>query len=420
MTIKLMSGIVGLWCGFLAAGTWILPMGGLLLLTPSARAAPIPMLPDEDEEAAAAAIALASEVEVMRLAGEFDRPAFMFESVDLNGDGVGEIIEVSPPQQLETPGWMRVFDGATEAALYLLQPPIDEMGFGEHAAVVSDCDGDGLPELAVWSWIEVAQASSPLSMEVRIRVFAGANGDLIGILRAQREVGENVVISDFVVEIAADANLDGAIDVVDIIEASAAVGTEAALTPTVDCKADGELTVADLGAVIQRAVEEPAARRVQLYSVGLRNLALVQPIAPPGDGIDPISMGGGAEGGGGIPCAVAWQGWGCWLGLGVVVTDFIWLMAALAKCTGPQALICIVAELCHLARFITELIGFVQICLTNGQCLPSWLLAAAGILALVAAICSGAEKLTDSVKTTITDWLRSIGKKLGEFRFSAA
>lgn len=58
--------------------------------------------------------------------------------------------------------------------------------------------------------------------------------------------------------------------------------------------------------------------------------------------------------------------------------------------------------------------------LTNGQWLPSWLLAAAGILALVAAICSGAEKLTDSVKTTITDWLRSIGKKLGEFRFSAA
>lgn len=388
-------------------------MGGSLLVAPAALAAPIPMLPDEDEDAAEAANALAGEIEAMRLAGEFDRPAFMFDAVDLNGDGVGEIIEVSPPQQLEMPGWMRVFDGATEAVLYLLQPPIDEMGFGEHAAVVSDCDGDGLPELAVWSWLDVPQSSTPFTMEVRLRVFAGSSGELIGLLRTQREVGQPVAMADFVIEVAADANLDGSIDAVDVIEASAAVGTDAALTPTVDCKADGELTVADLGAVVQRAIEEPIARRVQLYSVGLRNVALVQPIAPPGDGIDPSSMGGGGGGAGvGTPCVVGWQGGlQCWSQAAYLGYDIYKLVQKMILCSGPQAAICVLAILCNMVSILNQILLFVDQCLTNGLCLPSWVTWVTAALAFLGHVCDGElSSLTSEQKEKLLELLRAARK----------
>ena len=403
MKIKSMAGFFGLWCAVLATGTWILPVRALAM--------PVAILLDETDEANEVALALASEIEAMRLAGEFDRPAFIFDAVDLNGDGVGEFVEVSPPQQLETPGWMRVFDGATEAALYMLQPSVAEMGFGEHAAVVNDCDGDGLPDLAVWSWLEVPQAPSPISMEVRIRVFAGASGELIGVLRAEREFGQAVVLSDFVVEVAGDANLDGAIDVIDIVEVSAAVGTEAALMPTVDCKADGELTIADLGAVVQRVVEEPVSRRVQLYSVGLRNLSLVEPIAPPGEGINPSSTGGRT---GEPPCDWGWQGGPqCWAQVGYLAYDLVKFLRNQSLCVGPQAFACAFLNMCADISILNQLLLLVDQCYTNGACLPPWFPYVTLILGILAKACSeGLSSLNAEKRGELLDLIERLRREM--------
>ncbi len=45
-----------------------------------------PVFELQDDESLAAAFALRDALEAMRLAGEFDRPAFNFHRVDLTGD----------------------------------------------------------------------------------------------------------------------------------------------------------------------------------------------------------------------------------------------------------------------------------------------------------------------------------------------
>jgi hypothetical protein len=145
----------------LAVGTWILPARTLAAPAPAAPIAPI-----DDGDATVSLLALRDAIEAMRLAGEFDRAPFAFNGADLNGDGIVETIEVFPPQRLETRGSIRVVDGATGTERCTLRAPEGEMGFGELAAVVEDCDLDGLPDIVVGSWRDLRQPDSPWLLEL--------------------------------------------------------------------------------------------------------------------------------------------------------------------------------------------------------------------------------------------------------------
>ena len=416
MRLSLTRYLMAVLC-MLAAGTWILPVHTL------AAPAPAPAAPIDDGDEIVSLLTLRDAIEAMRLAGEFDRAPFAFNGADLTGDGVAETIEVFPPQRLETPGFMRVIDGATGADRYTLRAPAGEMGFGEHCAVVSDCDEGGILDIGVLSWLDASGDPSSALMELRMRVFSGASGELVGVLHTVREVGSVLSPTDLSIIVAGDANGDGFLDVADVVNASAALTSSAALVPAIDCKMDGGLTLEDFTTVIERVIEEPQSQRAALYSMALQELEIAEPIAPPGTGVDPSQMGGGAAGGGGGGggaggggCVVQWQGGYCWYGLGGLVFDFTWLMAAMAGCTGAHAPVCVLARICQLARFLSELLAFANACLTNGQCLPDWLVHVSGFIFLIGTICQGIEFLTKGLKDRIVDLLRRIGRGLGDVR----
>jgi hypothetical protein len=398
----------------LAAGTWILPVHTL------AAPAPAPAAPIDDGDETVALLALRDAIEAMRLAGEFDRAPFAFNGADLTGDGVAETIEVFPPQRLETPGAMRVVDGATGTERYTLRAPAGEMGFGDLAALVADCDNDGTLDIAVWSWLDVADASSPTSMRGRIRVVSGLSGELIGLLETVREIGSPVSLAEFQVVVAADSNLDGTLDATDFLHASAVLAGDAASTPTVDCKADGALTMEDLTAVIERVIEEPQSQRVALHSMALQQPEIAQPIAPPGSGVDPSQMGGGAAGGGGGGCVVRWSGsLACYASLGGILWDFKNLVRDMLRCP-PAAPICLIANLCHYARFLVELAAFVRGCFLSGDCVPGWLEVLFIGIGAIATICSDINSWTEGIAKRLRDsilrGLRELGDRLGTFR----
>ena len=100
MKIKSMSGVFGLWCAFLAAGTWILPMGGFLLLAPTSEASPIRAVPDESDALQEAQQLLSS----LLAEGAFDRAPYISRDVDLSADGEPESIEVTLALHLVAPG----------------------------------------------------------------------------------------------------------------------------------------------------------------------------------------------------------------------------------------------------------------------------------------------------------------------------
>jgi hypothetical protein len=141
-------------------------------------------------------------------------------------------------------------------------------------------------------------------------VFSGSDGSLIGLVKSVRDVAQPRAFSesdpDIDAVVAADANEDGAINIADLVEASAALAHETALAPTVDGDADGELSLADLGFVAERVIDEAHSPRVQLHSMALRNIGFLVAIAPPSAETHPSSTGG--AGGAAPPCPVMWQG----------------------------------------------------------------------------------------------------------------
>jgi hypothetical protein len=338
---------------------------------------------------------------------------------DLTADGVAETIEVFPPQRLETPGAMRVVDGATGTERYTLRAPSSEMGFGDLAALVADCDNDGTLDIAVWSWLDVADASSLRLMRGRIRVVSGLSGELIGLLETVREIGSPVSLAEFQAVVAADSNLDGTLDATDFLHASAALATDAALSPALDCKADGALTLDDLGSVFQHVAEEPTERRAELYSQALRNPEVVAVIAPEGGALTTQVAPGGAAGGQ-VPCVVKWSGsLACYAALGGILWDFTRLVRDMLRCP-PAAPICLIANLCHYARFLVELAAFVRSCFLSGDCVPAWLEVLFIGIGGIAAICSDINSWTEGIEKRLRDsilrGLRELGDRLGTFR----
>ena len=412
MRLSLTRYLMAVLC-MLAAGTWILPVHTL------AAPAPAPAAPIDDGDEIVSLLTLRDAIEAMRLAGEFDRAPFAFNGADLTGDGVAETIEVFPPQRLETPGFMRVIDGATGAERYTLRAPSSEMGFGDLAALVADCDNDGTLDIAVWSWLDVADASSPTLMRGRIRVVSGLSGELIGLLETVREIGSPVSLAEFQAVVAADSNLDGTLDATDFLHASAALATDAALSPALDCKADGALTLDDLGSVFQHVAEEPTERRAELYSQALRNPEVVAVIAPEGGALTTQVAPGGAAGGQ-VPCVVRWSGsLACYAALGGILWDFTRLVRDMLRCP-PAAPICLIANLCHYARFLVELAAFVRSCFLSGDCVPAWLEVLFIGIGGIAAICSDINSWTEGIEKRMRDsilrGLRELGDRLGTFR----
>jgi hypothetical protein len=395
MKILLTRYLTALIC-MLAVGTWILPVHTL--------AAPTPRFRSADDESYPALLALRNSLEAMRVAGQLDYATFSFSSGDLTGDGIADSIDVFPPQRLETPGSMRVIDGATGSERYTLRAAAGEMGFGEHAAIVDDADGDSLPDIAAFTWAPVGGIASEEPILLRVRVFSGDSGELIGLLETVSQHAEVPDLLDYDVVIAGDANLDGVLNATDVIDASAALATDAALTPTVDCKADGAITIEDFGSVVQRVTEEPIAQRMGLYSVALRNLSVVAPIEPPGSATNPSQTGGG--GGGAAPCVTTWQGgWKCWLSLAVLAAKTAKLILQLVACSGPQLVACALPLLCSLLTLLGGWMEFYNQCLQTPACVsPLWttinylLLAIGAICELGTFTHQNWEKIKDGLK----------------------
>jgi len=404
MRLSLTRYLMAVLC-MLAAGTWILPVHTL------AAPAPAPAAPIDDGDEIVSLLTLRDAIEAMRLAGEFDRAPFAFNGADLTGDGVAETIEVFPPQRLETPGFMRVIDGATGADRYTLRAPAGEMGFGEHCAVVSDCDEGGILDIGVLSWLDASGDPSSALMELRMRVFSGASGELVGVLHTVREVGSALSPTDLSVVVAGDANHDEVLDLLDVVEASSALASDAVSTPSIDCRADGALTIEDLGSVVRRVLEEPMAQRAGLYSSALRNPGVVALIARPGSGVSPSQMGGGAAGGA-QACEVKLQTTlQCLLQAGRLAYDALRLVRSMLACTGPHAPFCVVPILCQMRTVFNQIFLFVDQCMTNRQCIPDWLVGLSAVLAFAGAICNGElSRLTESQRREFVEWMRKLGR----------
>lgn len=135
MRINSIRGIVAVWSAFLASGTWILPLGTLLLSPVRGASAQVS---DETHEQVFMAIQL--EFEQMIVDGELDTPVYFSDEFDLNDDGVGEQIVVDPGAFHESDGQIIVVDGATGLTRAQLQSPAGEFIFGEMVGVVSDID----------------------------------------------------------------------------------------------------------------------------------------------------------------------------------------------------------------------------------------------------------------------------------------
>ena len=396
MRLSLTRYLMAVLC-MLAAGTWILPVRTL--------AAAVPVATNASAEEMPAVAELIDLLGSLRLAGAFDRPAFTVESIDLTGDGVADTIEVTPPRQLTVPGALRVLDGVTGMERYALNPPDGERGFGDHSAVVADCDGDGAPEIAAWSWLDAAGDPSGLLIEMRLRVFSGADGTLLGLLSTVQELGVPDLTPEFDLTLAADANLDGAINASDIAAASTSLAADAALAPAVDCNTDGTLTMSDLAMVIERVIDEPQAQRVGIYSMAFRNLGIVAPIAPPGSGVDPSQMGGEPA------CELGWTGNDyCGAQLFILGTHLAELIWKVTRCTGtgPVFWACALMQTCLFLSVIGQVIAFVDRCLSR-NCLPDWAVTTGWVMAVLGRLCQlGISSLSQSEKDALESILRQL------------
>ena len=397
----------------LAAGTWILPVHTL--------AAPLPVATasssgDSASGTAHEVLVLVEWIDAMRLAGEFDRPAFAYNGADLTGDGVEEIVEVLPPQRLETPGVIRVVDGATGVERYTLRAAEGESGFGEYGALVGDADGDGLADIAVWSWSDADQDPLSLFVRARLRVYSGIDGTMIGLLQAVQEIGSPPLeLQHFKVSVAGDANHDGVLDGRDVVDAASSFSSSAALAPAVDCKADGVLTMEDLSSVIDRVIEEPQAQRATIHSMTLRNLEIIELIAPPGSGVNPTQMGAG----GGVPpapCVLGWVGGAsCWARASLIGISLTKLVLKLKKClalggpTSPAFLACALMNICLMISVIGQVAAFILACLTNGNCVPAWVEWLANGIGVVGALCDlGLDQMDRQLRELLQEMLEAL------------
>jgi hypothetical protein len=122
-------------------------------------------------------------------------------------------------------------------------------------------------------------------------------------------------------------------------------------------------------------------------------------------------MGGGAAGGA-TACVVKLQTtFQCLLQAAKLAYDVFKLIRSLLACSGPQAPFCVAPILCQMISVFNQVFLFVDQCMTNGQCIPDWLVGLSAVLAFAGAICNGElSRLTESQRGEFLEWMRKIGR----------
>ncbi len=393
MQLKSRAWMCGIWFAFLAMGTWILPAGSMLMPTPRAASAS-PMTPAPQDGTSAVELAELAELNAyfnnMLAEGAFDSPAATDARFDLDGDGVNEEIFVDPGDFLAADGRIVVTDGALHQPRYELNSPPNELCFGEHVGLVPDCDADGNSELVVASGIQVADG-----VQLRIRVFSGASGELLGLIKSQHPT-QGGVAPISTIHVAGDVNLDLLINTADVGAAVGALGSSSS-DEEADLDADGIVTVVDIVKVASKAVDESVTPRAAMLRANLAGIS---------------SAGGEFTVVAGAPASAAltWQQViECWgKGAALAVTAAI-LMGQAAACftTGilpPAAMACIVLWCCAFAGWLGLLIDFAVNCLGNGP-VPTWLVVVYTSLELAGLICGG---LSTGINPALKEFLKLI------------
>jgi hypothetical protein len=339
----------GIWFAFLAMGTWILPAGSMLMPTPRAASA-APMTPAPQDGTSAAELAeLNAYLNNMLAEGAFDSPAATDARFDLNGDGVNEEIFVDPGDFLAADGRIVVTDGVLHAPRYELDSPPNELCFGEHVALVADCDADGNSELVVASGIQVADG-----VQLRIRVFSGASGELLGLIKSQHPT-QGGVAPISTIHVAGDVNLDLLINTADVGAAVGALGSSSSHEEA-DLDADGIVTVVDIVKVASKAVDESVTPRAAMLRANLAGIEAVADLLP----FPPFITGEPVN------------SWDCWVNAALLALEFGALLAAITACsastvTGPAAIACWIGAACLAALFLANLSVHLRDCFVPPQ-----------------------------------------------------
>lgn len=333
----------------LAAGTWILPVHTL------AAPAPMPIMASETEDDIVTMFAIAAELSEWIGSGAFQTGARSDSSVDLDGDGVTDTVLASSVDLLGEGGSIAVMDGATGALRFTLGSPIGERGFGQRVALVGDCDADACRDVVVVSGLLRAG-----EIEIRYRLVSGMSGKLIAVktdtLRIDASVDAEV---EQPLSVAGDANHDREVDASDIALAIGELNVPTAARPALDLDCDGQVTVADVVGVAERA-----GTVIQTEDSGFWSLAETQ-------SFHAVVAEGDSEGFAGLS-------WACWaraVGLAITVGILIAEIAACtALCTTPPTPACVAAAnacalliVCTLANAVFKLARFLMECVGDLQ-----------------------------------------------------
>jgi hypothetical protein len=351
MKIKSPIGFLALWSAFLAVGTWILPMG-VLNLTAAPVYASAPTADEELTELQDAFNLLRTQIED----GTFDVAAFQYGGSDFDGDGFGETLLVQPSRTLKFDGNLAVVDGATGNSLFELRAFDGEHLFGEHLAVVQDCDGDGVLELVVGTVV-----IDNTGHRGRARIHSGATGKLLCVSESHGGPGTTTEPA-IVHREAGDQNGDGLVTNHDVDLVAGFVGASAGTTPCSDLDMDGLVTTSDVVEVLLKAADPVGGESSEELQVAVQNLQITQVVGP-------VVVG---PAGAPPPCVTGWiGGWSCWMTVLAMVAEVVLMLTIAIACVPsgasvtPAALPCLYLSVCTFAAFLGTLMSFVNSCLTT-------------------------------------------------------
>ena len=153
----------------------------------------------------------------------------------------------------------------------------------------------------------------------------------------------------------------------------------------------------------------------------LRNLEIIELIAPPGSGVNPTQMGAGG-GAPPAPCVLGWVGGpSCWARATLIGISLTKLVLRLKKClalgglTSPAFLACALMNICLMISVIGQVAAFILACLTNGNCVPAWVEWLSNGIGVVGALCDlGLDQMDRQLRELLQEMLE--GLLTGGFR----
>jgi hypothetical protein len=365
----------------LAVGTWILPVRTLAAPAP----APLPIMASEAEDDIVTMSAIAAELNEWICSGAFQTGARSDSSVDLDGDGVTDTVLASGVDLLGEGGSIAVLDGATGALRFTLGSPIGERGFGSKVAIVGDCNADACRDIVVVSGLLCAG-----EIEIRYRLVSGMSGKLIAVktdtLRMDASVDAEV---EQPLSVAGDANHDREVDALDVVLALGELNVPTAARPALDLDCDGQVTVADVVGVAERA-----GTVIHIEDSGFWSLAETQ-------SFHAVAADGDSDGFAGL----SWSCWGRAAGLAVAILLLIGEMAICAAlCTTPPTPVCVAALnacyftiVCTMAAVVLKVARFIVECVGDHQ-LSERLAAFFELADALAQLCAGGAAIVGFLK----------------------